>query len=320
MFLLVTNKRDLTADLIVLELKRRELPTVRLNTEDLAHGLLEIQPSNSKWRVQFGDWVCTDTEVRAAYFRRPEPIKLLDSVREDCRLYSAMEWQSALDGLYYALDGKWLNAPHCIFAAENKVKQLALATRLGFRVPATLVSNSPLAVKEFCAVRTVVGKPLRQALLHLDGAESVVFTTRVHVDDATDARSVTATPLIVQEEIPKRFDVRVTVVGQKVFAATIDSQSFAETQVDWRRSSRTDLEHQAHSLPDSIETMCVSLTQALGLRFGAIDLILDKSGEYWFLEINPNGQWGWIEIRTGLPIAAAIVDELARIARSGEAS
>jgi hypothetical protein len=319
-FLLVTNKRDLTADLIVLELKRRELPTVRLNTEDLADGLVEIEPTNSKWRLQLGDWACTETDVRAAYFRRPEPIKLPDSVREDCRPYCAMEWQSALEGLYFALDGKWLNAPHHIFAAENKVKQLALATRLGFRVPATLVTNNPRAAKDFCTDRSVVGKPLRQALLHLDGAESVVFTTRVHVDDATDPRSVTATPLIAQEEIPKRFDVRVTVVGERVFAATIDSQLFPETQVDWRRSSRADLQHQTHSLPNSLETMCVSLTRALGLRFGAIDLVLDTSGEYWFLEINPNGQWGWIEIRTGHPIANAIVDELARIAQSGGAS
>lgn len=319
MFLLVTNKRDLTADLIVLELKKRELPTVRLNTEDLGHGLFEIQPSTYKWRLELGDWVCTDADVRAAYFRRPDPIKLLDSVREDCRLYSAMEWQSALEGLYFALDEKWLNSPRHISSAENKIRQLALATRLGFRVPATLVSNSHQAVKDFCAGRSVIGKPLRQALLQLDGAESVVFTTRIHVDDSTDQRSVAATPIIVQEEVPKRFDIRVTVVGDRVFAATIDSQSFAETQVDWRRSSRTDLEHQTHSLPDSVEAMCVGLTRALELRFGAIDLVLDTSGEYWFLEINPNGQWGWIEIRTGQPIAAAIVDELVRIAKSGDA-
>jgi hypothetical protein len=319
-FLVATNKRDLTADLIIIELKRRQLATVRLNTEDLADGSVEIHPTSSKWRLQIGGRACSDMDVEAAYFRRPEPVKIPSAVREDCRLYSAMEWQSLLEGLYFALNDKWLNAPHHISAAENKIKQLAFATRLGFRVPPTLITNNPRAVKDFCTDRSVIGKPLRQALLHLDGAESVVFTTRVRVDDATDPQSVTATPFIVLEEVPKRFDVRVTVVGERVFAATIDSQSSPETQVDWRRSSRADLQHQTHSLPKSLEMMCVSLTRALGLRFGAIDLVLDTSGEYWFLEINPNGQWGWIQVRTGYPIASAIVDELVKIAATERAT
>jgi hypothetical protein len=56
-----------------------------------------------------------------------------------------------------------------------------------------------------------------------------------------------------------------------------------------------------------------SPTAACNLRFSAIDLVLDPSGDYWFLELNPNGQWAWIEARTGLPISEAITNELVRI-------
>ena len=94
---------------------------------------------------------------------------------------------------------------------------------------------------------------------------------------------------------------------------SIDSQSKEETATDWRKGSYTDLRHQVVSLPGDVEAACVKLVKNLGLRFGAIDLVLDRKGRFWFLECNPNGQWAWIENRTGLPISAAIVDELLRI-------
>ena len=74
------------------------------------------------------------------------------------------------------------------------------------------------------------------------------------------------------------------------------------------------MRHEAIELPADIVDKCRALTKALDLRYGAIDLIADRDGRYWFLEINPNGQWAWIERRTGLPLASAIVDELEAIA------
>jgi glutathione synthase/RimK-type ligase-like ATP-grasp enzyme len=108
----------------------------------------------------------------------------------------------------------------------------------------------------------------------------------------------------------------VTVVGQKTFVVAIHSQDTEETQIDWRKGSNISLEHTVIDLPDDVRSRCISLVERLGLRFGAIDLIRDRSGDFWFLEINPNGQWAWIERRTGLPITAAIVDELEAISKS----
>jgi glutathione synthase/RimK-type ligase-like ATP-grasp enzyme len=114
----------------------------------------------------------------------------------------------------------------------------------------------------------------------------------------------------VQSEILKQYDVRVTVVGERVFATAIWSQDNEETITDWRKGSRPDLRHEKIVLDQRVERQCVKLVQRLGLRYGAIDLVCDQSGKLWFLEINPNGQWAWIENLTGYPIAAAIVDEL----------
>ena len=68
-----------------------------------------------------------------------------------------------------------------------------------------------------------------------------------------------------------------------------------------------------HELPLEEEQRCIRLVQELGQCFGAIDLVLHPERGYVFLEINPNGQWGWIEDFTGLPIAAAFADLLVRL-------
>lgn len=314
MFLVVTNKRDLTSDLVVLELKRRELPFVRLNTEDFADSLITCRPAHENiWSVGIGGISFNTADVDAAYFRRPEPITVPPGVDNDGRLYCALEWGAALESLYWELGRRWLNAPHHIMLAENKLLQLRLASQCGMKIPETLATNDPMAAVAFCQERQVIGKPFRQALVSLQGAESVIFTTRVHIDAMTDPQAIKSAPMILQEEIRKQFDVRVTVVGEKIFAASIDSQSNPETEVDWRRSSKPDIRHLIHELPAPLSAQCVQLTKLLGLRFGAIDFVLDTHGEYWFLEINPNGQWGWIESRTDLPIANAIVNELVSI-------
>lgn len=102
--------------------------------------------------------------------------------------------------------------------------------------------------------------------------------------------------------------------------ATVEKSNHAShTEIlttPWRRMSKTGLAHAVYQLPEAMADRCIALTRKLGLRFGAIDFVLDQEGQLWFLEINPNGQWGWIETRTGHPIAAAIVSELERIANA----
>jgi glutathione synthase/RimK-type ligase-like ATP-grasp enzyme len=117
--------------------------------------------------------------------------------------------------------------------------------------------------------------------------------------------------VIFQQYVPKRVELRVTVVGRRVFAAEIDSQASRSTRHDWRHYDDPNVQYRIHTLPPEMARACVRLVEALGLSFGAIDLIQTPEGKYVFLEINPNGQWGWIEDLTGLPISDAIADWLA---------
>lgn len=317
MILLVTNCRDVTTDFVVAELQRRSIPFYRLNTEMLPQASCVMNGfPKTAWSISLeGNTVCGE-EIRAAYFRRPgtpEFITTPENLGE--KAYMEAEWASFLKSLYMRMNDVWLNSPTAIFLAEDKPYQLTLASQIGFNVPFAQVTNNVDAVRRVTAAGPAVGKPLRQALLAGD-RERVIFTTRLDCILEEDRQAISMAPFIVQTEILKKYDIRVTVVGKRVFATAIWSQEHQETEVDWRQGSRTDLKHERIKLPFLIERQCFELLQALGLRYGAIDLICDREDKLWFLEINPNGQWAWIENLTGFPISSAIADELESITRA----
>ncbi|WP_210558324.1 MULTISPECIES: hypothetical protein [unclassified Pseudomonas] len=316
MILLVTNRRDITMDYVVAELRHREIPYYRLNTELLPQAICSMSGKDRRsWSICIDGREVRGDEVTAAYFRRPGAPMVSDAVTDlGEKRYIEAEWGSFLKSLYMRLEGAWLSGPTQIFLAEDKPLQLILAHELGFEIPEVAITNDWASVRQITSQYPAIGKPLREALLSGEG-ERVMFTTRINDATESDTASIALTPFIVQREILKKYDVRVTVVGTKTFATAIWSQANAETEVDWRQGSRTDLKHERIELEQSLKQRCIDLVSTLGLKFGAIDFICDLEDRLWFLEINPNGQWAWIENLTGYPISKAIVDELEEISR-----
>jgi glutathione synthase/RimK-type ligase-like ATP-grasp enzyme len=317
--LVATNERDLTSDYVVLELRRRDLQFTRLNTETLSRGRVQFQATSDRsgWEIEIDNKIIHLSDIRAGYFRRPgTPKAPINVSRKAERRYCEAEWSAILGFALYSIESRWLNSPQNIFLAENKPLQLRKAADIGLNIPDTIVTNSFEEASRFVRRGPAICKPLKSALIGEADDERVIFTTRINSLPSSIEASIEAAPFIVQREIKKRFDIRATVVGDNVFSAAIHSQIREETTTDWRKGSHTDLPHEAYELPKDVADGCIRLTRALGLKFGAIDLILDLSGKFWFLEINPNGQWAWIENRTGLPITRAIVDELERISHA----
>jgi glutathione synthase/RimK-type ligase-like ATP-grasp enzyme len=108
----------------------------------------------------------------------------------------------------------------------------------------------------------------------------------------------------------------VTVVDDHVFAAAIHSQECPATTVDWRVDipGGATLRHEAVELEPHVAEACRQITGMLGLRYSAIDLIRTTEGGVVFLEVNPNGEWMWLEDACGFPLRDAIIDALTRAA------
>jgi glutathione synthase/RimK-type ligase-like ATP-grasp enzyme len=254
--------------------------------------------------------------ITAVWNRRPgRPQAALEVREEEQRRLAAEISGQALAGVWETLDCLWVSGkPSTVRAAHNKSMQLSLAASLGFRIPRTLITNSSKSFLEFysgCNGR-VITKVAGQVVMCRDGEPHAAFTHVVQRRDAASYRTLRYAPMIVQEYVPKQVELRVTVVGSQVFVAEIHSQASRVTCHDWRHDQSDPTLYAPHTLPPAMATLCLRLVRALGLCFGAIDLILSAEGEYVFLEINPNGQWGWIQHLAGLPIGDAIAELLIR--------
>lgn len=316
MILIITNKQDITTDYVVLKLQERDLPFFRFNTEDYPiHYKIDYTADRTanSWRITGKNGAIDSRTIKGAWYRRPGAPQIDSIVTEDgLRDYAFEESAELLQALYALINVRWLSEPLAIRKAESKAYQLLLARELGFNVPMTLITTDRNKVNDFyeSCLGQVVVKPLRQAVFKSGGDEFVIFTSKLAEEDRGALESVQYAPSIYQEFIDKALDIRVTVVGNKIFAAAIHSQDCYETKVDWRHGEKIDLPYEVYELADDLREKCLRLVQQLGLKFGAIDLVLSRSGDFYFLEINPNGQWAWIEERLGLDISGAIIDIL----------
>jgi glutathione synthase/RimK-type ligase-like ATP-grasp enzyme len=210
-------------------------------------------------------------------------------------------------------------APWSILAdRQAKLRQLSLAGRLGFAIPPTLVTNDPSQFLAFYREQEgrCITKHLSTKSLFDSGLleQFVRYTEPVTHRDLRSLGAIRLCPVLVQGYVPKQVELRVTVVGERVFAAEIHSQAAAHTAHDWRRHHAERAPCLVHALPDEVAQRCLRMTAELGLRYGAVDLILTPDGEYVFLEINPGGEYHWIEVYTGLPITQAICALLIELA------
>lgn len=232
------------------------------------------------------------------------------------RRASVDEASRALKGVLETLPAFRLDPEPNIRVAEHKPLQLELARKFGLETPATLITNNPDAVREFSqrCPKGMIAKMLASFAIYDQGIEKVVFTNRVSARDLEDLHGLKLCPMVFQENIQKALEIRSTVVGDQVFSASIDSQ-FTSALDDWRREGHALVEHWQHyQLPPSVAHPLMRLMDRFKLNYGAADFILTPDGRHVFLELNPAGEFFWLEKRPGLPISAAIADVLLGLA------
>ena len=316
MLLVVTNKSDLACDFLILRLKQRRIAFARLNTEDYGNRYefdLSVSKHGPTISVNFADGThIANSNIRAVYFRQPLLPTLHPEVAPQDRGFATREIREQFRSLWRLIDEhKWLNHPRHLWLASNKVEQLSLAVRVGFNIPDTLVTRSLPQIRNFFDSHDgrVICKAVKNGFVNHHNGATVALTQRINEEFFSRAQEYASIPSIYQTEIRKKYDIRVIVVGDKVFATAIHSQDYPETEVDWRAWDLCDfsLRHEPIELPNEIAARCQSITTDYNLAYSAIDLILGQDGAHYFLEMNPNGQWAWIEHKTGYPIRDALI-------------
>ena len=310
--LIVSTVVDLATDAVVDELNGMGTPLLRINTEDLPFSAdLDYSFGTSDFKSIFRTPSSDPAWFSSVWYRRVRVPSIPDGMDGGVYDFCLRETRSALIGGLLGHQTRWMSHPAAIWEAEFKPYQLLVATELGLSVPKTLISNKEESVRAFCtSLAEVVAKPVRSGHVTRDGVESAVFTTKLGKDDLDDLADTQLSPTIYQELIPKKYDIRVTIVGSRIFAAAIDSQSDPSACIDWRKTANPKLPHFRIDLPPSLTAKLLDLMSRLSLTYGAIDLVLTPDGRYIFLEVNPNGQWLWLDDMLSLGISRAVAEWL----------
>lgn len=205
-----------------------------------------------------------------------------------------------------------MSHPENVWKAEHKIFQLNTARQIGFQIPETIVTNCPeqalTAFKRFKG--EMIAKAVRSGYLESREQPYAIYTSQVLNEHLEHLSKLSESPVVFQKLIHKKSDIRVTVVGSKIFASEILSQTDPYAKLDWRKTENPNLPHKKIQLPSKLQSLIFKYMNLLGLSYGAIDFIRTKSDHFIFLEINPNGQWLWIENILNHPIADAISDWL----------
>src|SRR6266700_231828 len=245
----------------------------------------------------------------SVWWRRPQPPRISEQMlRPSHRLFAANEAYESLAGLWQSMDARWINDPSADFIAQRKAYQLKVAQQVGLRIPATLMTNDPAEARKF-----VDGRGYRNVIYKsFSSTEEEWRETRLLKEDEINLFDhIQHAPVIFQRYVEAQYDLRITAIGDRLFPAAIHSQ-----QTGYKVDCRIDIATatvEAVDIPEELQGKLLTLKRQLGLTYGAIDMRLTPSGDYIFFEINPAGQFMYIEAATGQPIANAMAMELNRI-------
>lgn len=320
MILVFTNKEDAHPNPVFDRLREWGVPFFRLNTEDLLTDYsfcwwADAGGCDFEIQNKISGLIVKGSEISAIWDRRPEfPKNLLVNNTGKIDEYNRREALEFLRFLrHYVEHIPSIGSIVGDRVASSKMVQYRAAIDCGFTVPDTVYANTKEAIELFAqnhdplCLKSIEGTDVWD---DEHGVDYVFYTQILKSKEVPGIpnEAFIQTVNFVQEYIPKQYELRVTVVGEDVFAAKILSQDLPEDKgkIDWRQGYDHGLSFSACILPDNISNKCIMLVHALGLNFGCIDLIVKPNGEYVFLECNPNGQWLWIEQVTGQKISDSI--------------
>ena len=263
-----------------------------------AEGRLDIAFDGVDARMAMADVDCS--ELASVWFRRPVPFRPLSNVAERSLKFLHNE----LNAAHFSACTLLANAARFVVGSNgqtgsySKAWQLKVAAELGFKIPETLISNDPARVRSFVDSRAPVLVKYFTPHFWSDDARREVSqagpTVLRDVSRISDA-SIAICPAIYQRLVDKRYELRVTVIGHRLFAARIGSADDG-SYLDWRDHCGHDgFVMEAAELDTQTAERIRAIMVRLDLKYGCVDLAVDQDGDTVFFEVNSGGQFLFVD-------------------------
>lgn len=305
-YLIISSSIDYSTDLICLELCERKKQYLRLNRDMFGEYeiIFSLDERLMTMKIDGKMYTVSSDNLKGVYFRAPVFLRSHKKYSVNEQLYRS-QWSSFIRNLIVFQKAKWINHPVNTYRAENKLFQLQCAQDVGLLTPKTFVGNVlPNFVEPS---KNYIVKSLDTALFYDEPQEYFTYTSVITGDELLDS-NIKDAPIIFQEFIEDKKDIRVTVIGDNLFPVSI-TKNGKNIYGDWRKNAKDTLQYQQEILPKAMSNKIIKLMQNLGLLFGGVDLVFSK-GRYYFIEVNPTGEWGWLSSYGAISLEKAIVNEL----------
>ena len=262
----------------------------------------------------FEDYLKEVQNIGVIWWRKPEEYQVFPQVNDDWAIKYCRE---ETEYLIYSLCGlypqaRWINNYYNMRLLSHRINQIPIAQKLGITIPPTLVTNSYEAACEFVTQQgKCIVKGMRYAGFVHDEKQYACYTRPLDVETLLAFReSIRLAPVFIQKCLQKKAEYRVTLIAKHDFVCRIDGKHINDSDVtlDWRVTEPDKLVHVPDKLPIDYLNKLHQMLDELGLNFGAFDIIRDEDDTLYFIELNPNGQWYWIEILTKMPMVRAMVE------------
>lgn len=338
MYIILAQNEDIHADAVLYYLKQNGADVKRFDIAYLfdEYGSVEHEEHRQKISIEIGtstgrllfpngDIISSD-DIEGIFCRSFYFPKARDESPTADQLATA-EIRCALRGFFSLVPETciWINNPYIEDKVDNKIYQHHCALQHGLYVPDTLITNDAAKVKAFynkhhghiiikqlSDISIIDEKPITTAEGYRDYEFKGFYTSKVNasdLDNLNDYFGQGCAPALFQEELLKKSELRVTVVGNKIFSYRIYSQENVKSLTDFRHVD--DLKTESCQLDMDTEAKILKLISSWKINFAAVDLVETIDGRIVFLEANVVGNWLWLELnKNGSDIAKAISDLL----------
>jgi glutathione synthase/RimK-type ligase-like ATP-grasp enzyme len=323
MVLCLTHSGDVyTIDIVQQSLERAGMPSFRLNTDEFALSYrltYSLQDNQQENCLKINGREINASQISAVWYRKLWKLKVPENLDPAYHDIFNKEYRTYLQIFFDRIDHvPWMNSMSRDHATSNdKLLQLITAKEAGLQVPETIFTNDPGSIHklfEKCKGNIIV-KLHGSLSKSMEGNTAFFPTTKLSAADMDRLDELAYCPMIFQEFIPKAYELRIVYVDGEIFAGKIPVENTATT--DWRALQGGRIQWQHYELPMHVQEKISAMMRSLGLTFGAIDMIKHTNGEYVFLEVNPQGEWGMVQKYLNYPIGETIAHKLITRIKNG---
>jgi len=313
--LILSNSTDATADYLCERLALAHVAYCRFDT-DTALATIRLALTDGNLRLSWNGQTLRPCVISSVVYRRPKPFVPPVSGDTAQQSHASDEWAEALEGfLAHVPPEKWINYPPRNFIASHKVEQLTRARKCGLLVPEWVVTNDAIEAKLFLIAHgpELVAKPLASGYIERSNPvdDTLIYTQSINQSHEHLFHRLPSCPVLFQARVKKATDVRMVVVDGRITAVSLMAKDPDGSQrVDIRRDNMQDVRYAPLSVPAHVAHGVDRLMRGYGLRFAAIDFAIDSDGRWTFFEVNPNGQWAWLDLAGASDIGASFIEAL----------